>query len=154
MKTAEDLLKDKGGKIISVAPDTTIQDALQVMTECKIGAVLVKNENEIVGIWTERDLMYDTLKEGFDPKTATISDYMVSDVHFASHNESIYQLMDHFLGLRFRHMPVKKDGECIGILSIGDVMKTSLTEKNKELKDLNKMASWEYYENWVWDSKR
>ena len=150
MKTAGDIVATKGENVISVSPDTTLHDALNTMVEYKIGAILVMDDDRIVGIWTERDLMRNTLAEGFDPKAVRIGDYMISNVRFAAHDDSIYELMDKFLGLRFRHLPVEKDGEFIGLLSIGDVLKACLHEKTQEFKDLKGMVSWEYYEEWKW----
>jgi len=150
MKTAADIVKGKGSGIVSVAPDETIHEALQVMVENKIGAVLVEKDDKIVGIWTERDLTRNTIEDGFDPGKALVGDHMVANIHSAAHDQTLYQLMDHFLGLRFRHMPVMQDGKCIGILSVGDVMKAVLGEKDQELKELNALVSWDYYENWRW----
>lgn len=154
MRIAEQMVGSKGGHMISVAADTMVYDALQTMVEHRIGAVLVHREEDIIGIWTERDLMRNTLIEGFDPKTARVGDYMITDLHMASHQDSVYQLMDMFLGLRVRHLPVKKDGEYIGLLSVGDVMKACLREKSDELAKLNALVSWEYHEEWQWDPKR
>ena len=61
--------------------------------------------------------------------------------------------MDKFIGLRLRHLPVEKEGEFIGLLSVGDVLKASLHEKTEELEKLNGMVSWDYYEEWRWDSE-
>ena len=153
MKTAEDVLNEKGKEIFSVPKEATVFDALKVMNEKKIGAILVKDENEYVGIWTERDLMKNTIIENFDPKSAKMVDQMNTGLKFCEHNNTVYQLQDKFLGMRLRHLLIQKEGKFIGLLSAGDVMKTILNEKEKELEDLNAIASWEYYENWRWDKK-
>ena len=67
MKTAEDILKEKNREMVFISPDQTIQEAIRLMTANKIGAVLVKKDDKIVGIWTERDLLYDSDQKGFDP---------------------------------------------------------------------------------------
>ena len=152
MKTAEDMVRDKGGEIISVVADTTIHQALQVMVDHRVGATLIRENDQIVGIWTERDLMRNTLIEGFDPEQARIGDYMVAPIRSAPHTDTVYNLMDKFLGLRLRHLPIEKDGEYIGLLSVGDVMKANLQEKTRELESLNAVVSWEYYEDWHWTS--
>lgn len=148
MKTAEDILKDKDRNIISVSPETTIYDALQTMVNNRIGAVLVKDGEKIVGIWTERDLMHDTLTPDFNPKQALIGDYMTKDLLSAPCNDTCYELMDKFLGMRLRHLLIEKDGAYIGMLSSGDVMKETLLEKTREYESLNFEVSWDYYENW------
>jgi signal-transduction protein with cAMP-binding, CBS, and nucleotidyltransferase domain len=148
MKTAEDILKSKNRDIISITPDTTIYDALQLMVKHRIGAILVKNDEKIVGIWTERDLMHDTLTPNFNPKEALIGDFMTTELISAPCNDSCYELMDKFLGRRLRHLLIEKEGEYVGMLSSGDVMKETLQEKTREFEALNFEVSWEYYENW------
>lgn len=150
MKLAEDILNEKGKELISVPEDTTISKALEVMIENKIGAILVRRDENIVGIWTERDLMRNTVSGGFDPATAIIKDYMVTGLISAPASDDVYHLMDKFLGLRLRHLLIEKDGNYIGLLTTGDAIKATLHQKNKELKDMNEMLSWEYYENWRW----
>ena len=83
MTTAEEMVKDKGGDIICVPPSSTIREALAVMVERRVGAVLVKEGEEIVGIWTERDLMRNTLAADFDPSTARIGDFMIAPIRSA-----------------------------------------------------------------------
>lgn len=148
MKTAEEILREKARDIISVAPDTTIYDALQKMAHHKIGAILIKQQDEIVGIWTERDLMHDVLRADFDIKQALIGEYMTTGLLSAPHTDSCYELMDKFLGMRLRHLLIEKNGEYIGMLSSGDVMKETLLEKTREYESLNFEVSWNYYENW------
>lgn len=153
MKNAEDILREKGRELICVDDNSTIEEALGVMLENKIGSILVKVNGRIEGIWTERDLMKNTMMDGFDKKTARIKDHMVTGLHSAPADCSVLMLMDKFLGLRLRHLLVEKDGEYIGMLSTGDAIKATLNEKNKELKELNAILSWEYYENWRWTNK-
>lgn len=153
MKTAQDMLNEKGTDMISVSKDATVFDALKVMNENKIGAILVKDGEDFVGIWTERDLLKNSLQEDFNSKTAKISEYMNKGLKFCDYNNTMYQLQDKFLGMRLRHLLIQKEGKFIGLISAGDVMKTILNEKEKELKDLNALTSWEYYENWRWEKK-
>jgi signal-transduction protein with cAMP-binding, CBS, and nucleotidyltransferase domain len=150
MKTAEEIIKEKGGKIISTGPDSTVHDALQVMLRHQIGAILVKDGEQFVGIWTERDLMSDVLKPEFDPARELIKDHMTTGLRSAHHNESAFELFDKFLGIRLRHLLIEKDGEYIGLVSTGDVIRTCLVERTAELQELNALVSWEYYENWRW----
>jgi CBS domain-containing protein len=150
MKTAEQMINEKGNHLISVSPNTSVYDALRLMIEKQIGAILVKKGDEIVGIWTERDLMRNTVTAGFDARKAKIGDYMTTGLKSAPASDTVYMLKDKFLGLKLRHLLIEKEGKYIGLLSIGDVIKASIQEKDRELKDLNAMVSWEYYENWRW----
>ena len=150
MKTAEQMINEKGNHLISVSPNTSVYDALRLMIEKQIGAILVKKGDEIVGIWTERDLMRNTVTAGFDAQKAKIGDYMTTGLKSAPASDTVYMLKDKFLGLKLRHLLIEKEGKYIGLLSIGDVIKASIQEKDQELKNLNAMVSWEYYENWRW----
>ena len=155
MKTAEDMIRDKGGDLLCIAEGATVIEALKKMNAGKVGAILVTRDGQAVGIWTERDLMRNTLDEAFDPRTTPIADVMTKRLIFAPHTDTVYNLMDKFLGLRVRHLLIEKESETIGMVSSGDVMKASIQEKDSELKQLNTMVGWDYYENWCWrpDSK-
>lgn len=154
MKSAEEILEGKGHKMVMVDEDTPLVKALNVMNKNKIGAILVTRKGNIVGIWTERDLMKNCTEESFDPQTNRIGDYMNTDLQFAGHDENAYVLLDKFLGKRLRHLLIKKGNRYIGILSTGDVIRACMLEKDQELKALNAMVSWEYYENWKWDKSK
>jgi CBS domain-containing protein len=150
MKTAEDLLKEKGTEIISVNPDTSLLEAAKILVDKKIGGVAVKEGEKYVGIWTERDLVRNFAENALTCSEIPIKDVMVTNLITAKHDESIYTLMDKFLGKRLRHLFIEKNNEIIGLLSIGDVVKANLNEKTKELEELNAVFNWDYYNNWRW----
>jgi len=154
MYTAEDILNAKETDIIHTDPESTVADALKIMLEKKIGAMVIKDGDEIVGIWTERDLMQNVVTEGFFSKTCKIKDYMSTDLKKANHDETIFALQDKFLGKRIRHLFIVKEEKVIGILSTGDIIKTSLNEKTKELEDLNAIVKFDYYEDWKFARKK
>ncbi len=153
MKTAAELLQEKGNEIISISPESTIYDALQLMNKNKIGAMLVEDNGSIVGIWTERDLTRNMLNETFDIKKTKINEVMISDLIKVPHDCTTYKMMDIFLGKRLRHLLVEQEGKFIGLLSTGDVIKANLMDKSQELEELNKIVSFEYYSNWRWKKK-
>jgi signal-transduction protein with cAMP-binding, CBS, and nucleotidyltransferase domain len=148
MITAEDIVKDKQRDIVSISWDQTVQQACQKMVDKKIGAILVKKDDRYIGIWTERDLLQKITEEGFNPQTAKIGDHMSTPLKTASHSTRIHKLEEMFLGLFLRHLPIEKEGEFIGLLSIGDVLRASLIEMDRQLKELNAFVTWDYYENW------
>ena len=119
----------------------------------RIAAVLVKEGDDMVGIWTERDYLRNSSDPDFKPQAVKVGDYMSSPLHFANHDANLTQLEEMFLGLYLRHLPVQKDGSFIGMISIGDVLRANLLEKDSKIKELNSLASWQYYENWGWDRK-
>lgn len=154
MLTANDILSEKNREMLSVDTETTIYSAIQIMNENKIGAILVKENGKIVGIWTERDLLHNVLDPGFNIAASKIKDFMSKNLLSISYDHSIYRLLDTFLGKRIRHLLVEKDGQFIGLISQGDVVKASLNEKSKEVTELNDILKWEYYENWRFNWKK
>lgn len=153
MLTAGQILASKDGKVISVDIESTVADALQKMIENKIGAILVTENEEIKGIWTERDLMKNVVTEGFYSKKTKIKEVMTTNLISSPVTDSLYQLMDKCLGKRLRHLLIEKDGKYIGLLSAGDITRAHLMKKSSELEELNKMANWDYYENWKFSKK-
>jgi CBS domain-containing protein len=153
MKTAEAIIAEKGSEIVAVSKDQTLFEAIQLMNEKKIGAILVKDGDDFVGIWTERDYLRNSSDPEFSPHKVKIGDSMSSPLHYAPHDANLTQLEEMFLGLYLRHIPVQKEGELLGMVSIGDVLRASLLDKDHQIKQLNSLASWQYYENWGWDRK-
>ena len=153
MYTAEDIINEKSHDIISTSPDSTVADALKIMLEKRIGAIAIKDNENYVGIWTERDLMLNVVTEGFFSKTSIIRDVMSTELKTAKYNESVFALQDKMLGERIRHLFIEKDGNIIGILSTGDIIKTILNDRNKELHELNAIVNFDYYENWKFKKK-
>ncbi len=155
MKTAEDLLKEKGGHIFKVPPDMPIAEALRIMNEKHIASIAIEKEGKIVGIWTDQELMRNTLQAGFDPKTAKLGDYMITAVPSAQSTDTVYQLLDKFVGLKVRQLLIIKGGEYIGLLSMGDIFVNALLEKEAELKAMKAKHSFDYYEDWQqWKKKK
>ena len=153
METAKKMVADKGREIVSVPVGTTLFNTLEKMNRKKVGAILVTKNENIIGIWTERDLMQNVIQEGVDLKSALIEDYMTTQLLSAPHTDTVFNLMDKFLGLRVRHLLIEEEGNIIGLVSGGDVMKCVIHEKDTELRQLNSMVSWDYYENWKWKPK-
>jgi CBS domain-containing protein len=150
MRTAEEILEEKNRSIISVTSDVTIFEALQIMVKNNIGAILIKENDKIIGIYTERDLLRNTVIKGFDPQKAMIRDYMITDLVCASHDDPLYKLQDKLLGKYLRHIIIVKEGKYIGLLSAGDITRAGLIDIAKNLKS----ASWDYYENWHWGKNK
>lgn len=148
IRTAKDILTEKGGHMVTINADGTVYQALTLMTQNRVGSVVVTEDDRIVGIYTERDLMFHVLEEGFDPKTSRLRDHMSENLVTANVSEQAIQLYDKFLGRRIRHLLIEENGDYIGVLSMGDVMKATLQQKTEELQELNNMVSLEYYENW------
>ena len=154
MKIAGDILQGKSGEMITAEADQTVLEVLQVMVEKNIGAILVRRGGQIVGIWTEKDYVRNSLQAGFDLHKTRVGDVMTPTFHKASYDTPIPKLQEMYLGLYTRYVMIEKEGRFVGLLSIGDVLRASLLEKDRELKNLNELVSWDYYEDWRWDAKK
>ncbi len=152
--TAEDVLAEKGSEMISVTPEASIYDALTRMAERNIGAILVEQNGEFLGIWTERDLARNSLTEGFDLKTARISDFMTKELVSVPHDTPLFKIADVFLGKRVRRLLVKRDGQYIGLLTAGDAIRAALVAREEELRKVEAFAQLEYYDEWRWKRKK
>jgi len=153
MKTAVDILTCRISELITASPETTVKDALRVMAKHNIGALFIEDNGDIVGVWTERDHLRNSILPNFSIETAQLKDYMTTGLIAAPHTAGIYELLDMYLGLRLRHLLIKKDGKYIGMVSSGDAVRAALVEKTEELEKLSSLVNWEYYENWRWDKK-
>lgn len=132
MHTAEDILNMKGREIICVPPETTIQEALEKMVTCKIGALLVGTYDDILGIWTERDFMRNSLEKKFNAKTARIGDMMNPHFFRIPHDHDKNRLLDAFHHNKLRYMVVEKHGKNVGLIAISDVIMACLAEKTED----------------------
>jgi signal-transduction protein with cAMP-binding, CBS, and nucleotidyltransferase domain len=151
--TAEDILKDIGQEPLCVQPETTVYDAVKLMLARESHAVLIQKDGTYVGIWTERDLMKNTVLDGYDPKTTKVGDHMSFPIKTAPHTDNIFQLIDKLLGFKTRHLLIAKEGKYIGLLYARDVIRVGFTERTKQLRELDEMVSLEFYENWKWKKK-
>ncbi len=138
MKTAEDILSDSGRDFIAVGPETTIHEAVSKLVKNKIGSLIIQEDNEIVGIWTERDLMHHIAisSSGDDLSTTMVNECMTNGFRFVPHTASIYQLLDMFSESALRHLIVTRDSDYIGLISKEDVNKIGLVEITKDYNSL------------------
>jgi CBS domain-containing protein len=136
MKTVSDILKVKGTQIWKIAPDATIFEALQVMEEKEIGALLVVKNEMPVGIVSERDYARKVALEGKSSKTALVEEIMSPDVLYVNTHTNIEECMALMINKRIRHLPVYDEDKLAGIISIGDVVKAVIHEKEFLIKEL------------------
>jgi CBS domain-containing protein len=129
MMTVRDLLNAKGRDVFSVGPDTTVFDTLTLMADRNIGAVLVVDGDETVGIFTERDYAREVVLKGRTSKDTLVQDVMTPRVVYVLPEQDIEDCMGLMTAQRCRHLPVLEAGRVAGLLSIGDVVKGVLSEK-------------------------
>jgi CBS domain-containing protein len=126
MKTVRQLLEAKGRQIYSVSPDTIIYDALKLMAEHRIGALLVLEDGHLAGIFSERDYAREVVLKGKTSRTTPVKEVMSTTVITVDPDHTVEDCMNLMSGKRIRHLPVMEGGKVIGILSIGDLVKETI----------------------------
>lgn len=127
MKTVKQLLDSKGYETLSVQPDTNVFDALLIMAEKHIGALVVLDEgNHLAGIFSERDYAREVALKGKTSKNTKVSEVMSTTVITVTPEQLTDECMELMSGKRIRHLPVVENGRVIGILSIGDLVKETI----------------------------
>ncbi|MFI5395251.1 MAG: CBS domain-containing protein [Candidatus Binatia bacterium] len=129
MKTVGDVIKKKGNHVWSVSPGTTVYDTLKLMAEHDIGAVVVIEDGRPVGIFSERDYARRVILKGRTSKDTPVREVMVSRVVFVRPEQGIEECMALMTDKHVRHLPVLERGTLSGMLSIGDVVKEMISEK-------------------------
>jgi CBS domain-containing protein len=127
--TVNQLLNAKKDEIFSVKPDTLVIDAIRMLNERKVGALLVLNGNKLEGIFSERDYTRKVILNDRSSSETTVSEIMTSDVKSVDPSQTIDECMVIMSNNHIRHLPVVKNGEPVGILSIMDVVKNIISEK-------------------------
>ena len=135
------LLEHKGGAVRSVPVSVSVADAVKEMNRHKIGCVLVMEGARLAGIFTERDVLTRVVAADLDPKTTPVARVMTGNVLTATADATVQQMMDSFAEKRCRHMPVMKDGQPIGVISIGDVSRWVASAHRAEAESLRQYIS-------------
>ena len=141
MFVVQDILKTKGNEVWSIAPDTPVGEALKLMTEHNIGALLVTEGERPIGVFSERDLARGLVGYGDFSLNTPVSELMTSPVITVTPGTTIEACMEMMTDKRIRHLPVLKDDTLVGIISIGDVVKGMLTHKDNTIRHLEDYIS-------------
>ena len=121
------ILDEKGRNVVTGGPQLTVRQAAVYLHENHIGAIVIVDRNDrISGILTERDIVAAIARNGADCLDKPISSIMWGNVHRCDEEQSVDELMEMMSKLRARHIPVEKDGRLVGIISIGDVVKSHI----------------------------
>ncbi|MCU0758541.1 MAG: CBS domain-containing protein [Steroidobacteraceae bacterium] len=136
MLTAENLLGRKGGALYSIDPDEPVLEAIRLMAEHSIGAVLVMRGTELVGIVSERDYARKVVLLGRSSSDTPVWQIMSSPVVTVPPSESLDDCMRIMTGRRIRHLPVTAGGRVVGMLSIGDLVKAVIDQQRRTIEEL------------------
>jgi CBS domain-containing protein len=131
--TVRRILSDKGSNVVTISPTASLADATRILAEKRIGALVVTGAgNRVVGIVSERDIVRILASRGAAALGVSLTDVMTRNVVSCESTATVSAVMEQMTAGKFRHVPVIDDGNLIGIISIGDVVKLRLHEMEKE----------------------
>lgn len=136
MSDVSNLLDSKGRDVLTVKPDQTIKDALVLMGRIAAGTCVVMDDGKVVGIVSERDIIKKVVMKDRSAAEVTIADIMTTDLEMISPKTSLEECMQIMTDKRIRHLPVLRDEQLFGIVSIGDVVKYLIIEKDFKIRNL------------------
>ena len=138
MKTIDQLLGDKGREIWSVGPDATVYAAIELMAEKGVGALIVIDNNSPVGILSERDYARKVILQGRSSRDTAVREIMTSRLIHTSPDRDVEECMNLMTRNKIRHLPVM-DGKClVGVVSIGDLVKATISEQKSTIEYLER----------------
>ncbi|WP_348761072.1 CBS domain-containing protein [uncultured Salinisphaera sp.] len=129
MTTINDLLRNKSPDVWSVTPDDSVFDALRLMADKNIGAVLVMDGKHLVGLLSERDYARKLVLANKSSRDTAVRDVMTSRVAFVAPSKDVEECLALMTDKRFRHLPVMDEGRVVGLVSIGDLVKAIIEKK-------------------------
>ncbi len=144
LTSVNDLLRVKGSELWSVTPETMVQDALALLAEKDIGALLVLDGDQIAGIVSERDFVRQIAKDSAYDLKSQVSKYMTRNVFTIDAAQTIEDCMNLMTENRIRHLPALEDGKLAGMISIGDVVKAIIDSQEFTIEQLSKYISGDY----------
>jgi CBS domain-containing protein len=141
--TVQQILQKKGSAVYSVEADASIYEALQVMAEKDVGALLVFEQDKIVGIFSERDYARKVALRGKSSRQTLVSEVMSRHVVYVRPHQSTEECMALMTAKHFRHLPVLEDDQVVGVISIGDVVKALISKQEFVIEQLENYISGE-----------
>ena len=141
MATVKQILQDKGHEVWSVGPELSVYDAIAMMADKEVGALVVMDADKLVGVFTERDYARKVVLQGRSSKDTRIRDIMTSRVAYARPDQSVEECMAVMTEKRIRHLPVMEGEQMLGIISIGDLVKAIIEEQQHVIEQLEQYIS-------------
>lgn len=139
--TIRHVLKEKGNDMLWIAPHATAYEALELMAEKNVGALLVIENKRLVGIFSERDYARKVILYGKSSKTTTVRELMTSTVITIDPENTVSDCMEIMTANHIRHIPVVEDGRLIGLVTLGDVVKAVIASQQAMIRDLENYIS-------------
>ena len=144
MSTVNDVLGRKGGTVLTVNVSVSVIDAIRTMSEANIGALVIQDNDQPVGIFTERDYMRKIALKGLSSSTTAVAEVMSSPLITVDVGESVHLAMETMTDCRCRHLVVMDKDSMAGIVSLGDMVKHMLQDKEAEVEQLSSYIAGSY----------
>ena len=144
MSIIREVLERKGGSVVTVADSITVLEAIATMSEANIGAVVVEQDGQAAGIFTERDYLRKVALQGRASADTAISEVMSSPLISVAPDESTRDAMETMTECRCRHLVVMQDEKMVGIVSLGDLVKHMLVQAEAEVEQLSSYIAGSY----------
>ncbi len=141
MKTVRTLLKQKGAQVWSTTPETPVFNALQLMAEHDIGALLVVEGSKLVGIFSDRDYARKVILKGKASQNTRVKEIMTGEVITVRPQQTVAECMAIMERYRIRYLPVVDSGNLIGMVSIGDILQAVISDQAETLNQLENAGS-------------
>ncbi len=141
MKTVKDILKVKGHEVWVIEPDALIYDAVKLMADKKVGALVVMEGTRVIGIISERDYARKVILMGGSSKSMRVKEIMTTRVMYARSEQTIEECMALMTEKHIRHLPVINEGRLVGVVSIGDLVKSIIDEQKFVIEQLERYIS-------------
>ena len=133
LATAGDLIAEKGYEIVSIDPDSSVYEALKLLADKNIGALLVFESGKLIGVFSERDYARKLALKGKFSRNTAVREVMTENVITVSPDCNIEQCMETMTNKRIRHLPVVKEDHVTGIISIGDIVKAIISDQKSTI---------------------
>jgi CBS domain-containing protein len=144
MITVKNILDQKGRTVWTIAPDAKVYEALELMAKKGVGALIVVEKDDIVGILSERDYARKIALVGRHSQDTPVSEIMTKEVYGVQGDTTADECMALMTDKRIRHLPVCKEGKLVGVISIGDVVKAIITEQKIKIENLENYIMGKY----------
>lgn len=136
MRTVQQMLEEKTYKLLSIAPTASVLDALKLMSEKDVGALVVLDGEKLIGIFSERDYARKVILFGKSSKDTAVSEIMTAKVVCVRPEQTAEECMSVMTTKRVRHLPVLSEKKVIGVISIGDVVKAMIQDQQQTIEQL------------------
>jgi len=141
MKTVKNILQNKSIAIYSVTPSTSVLDALQVMMDKNISALLIMENSELKGIFTERDYARKIILQGKSSRETLVEEVMTAELAIINLSSTVDECMQIMTNKHIRHLPIVEDGKVAGMISIGDLVKFVIEDQKQTIEQLQTYIS-------------